>query len=95
MFHIEVEDLNRTGFCKHGNELSDSIKDRKFLDQLKDYYLLKKDLTLCILLVSMNLSFSEKINKVWFEIHVKLGLYWTDMNQADTQTEVFPLVSCV
>jgi hypothetical protein len=33
--------------CKHGNRLSDSMKGRKFIDQLRYYKLLKKDSALC------------------------------------------------
>jgi hypothetical protein len=31
------------GFCKHGNELSGSLKVGKFLEQLSDIEFLKKD----------------------------------------------------
>jgi len=31
------------GSCEHGNETSDSIKDREFIAYTRDYYLLKKD----------------------------------------------------
>jgi hypothetical protein len=31
------------GCCEHGNEPSDSIKGREFLDQLSDSQLLKED----------------------------------------------------
>jgi hypothetical protein len=31
-----------TGFCEHGNEPSGFIKGREFLDQVRDYRLLKK-----------------------------------------------------
>jgi hypothetical protein len=31
------------GFCEHGNELFGSIKDKEFLDQLSDYYILKNN----------------------------------------------------
>jgi hypothetical protein len=31
------------GGCEHGNELSGSMKDREFTDQLSDYRLIKKD----------------------------------------------------
>jgi hypothetical protein len=31
------------GFCEHGNEPSGSIKGGEFLDQLNEYWLLKKD----------------------------------------------------
>jgi hypothetical protein len=34
---------SRMGSCEHGNELSGSINDREFLNQLSDYQLLKKD----------------------------------------------------
>jgi hypothetical protein len=30
-----------TGSCEHGNELSGSIKDGQFLDELSDFHLLK------------------------------------------------------
>jgi hypothetical protein len=32
------------GCCEHSNELLGSIKVREFLDQLRDYLILKKDL---------------------------------------------------
>jgi hypothetical protein len=31
------------GSCEHGNEPSDFMKGREFLNQVNDYYLLKKD----------------------------------------------------
>jgi hypothetical protein len=31
------------GPCEHGNKLSRSIKGGEFLDQLSEYYLIKKD----------------------------------------------------
>jgi hypothetical protein len=31
------------GSCEHGNEILDSIKGGEFLDQMSDYYLLKKN----------------------------------------------------
>jgi hypothetical protein len=36
-----------TGSCEHGNEPLDSIKGDKFLDQLSEYRLLKKDPVPC------------------------------------------------
>jgi hypothetical protein len=35
--------IGNRGFCEHGNELSDSIKNGKFLNHVSVYYLLKKD----------------------------------------------------
>jgi hypothetical protein len=32
-----------TGCCKHGTELSDSIKGGEFLNKLSEYLLLKED----------------------------------------------------
>jgi hypothetical protein len=32
-----------SGFCEHGDELSGFIKGKRFLDQLSDWYLLKKE----------------------------------------------------
>jgi hypothetical protein len=31
------------GCCEHGNDPSGSIKSGKYLDQLRDYWLVKKD----------------------------------------------------
>jgi hypothetical protein len=31
------------GFCKHGDEPSDYVKDGVIIPQLSDYFLLKKD----------------------------------------------------
>jgi hypothetical protein len=36
------------GSCEHSYEFSGSLKEGKFLDQLKDYQLLKKDLVLSL-----------------------------------------------
>jgi hypothetical protein len=37
------------GSCKHDNETSGCIKDGEFLNQLRDYQVLKKNCALCSL----------------------------------------------
>lgn len=41
--------------CEQGNESSGSMNSRKFLDEMSDYYLLKKVCALCSLLFEENL----------------------------------------
>jgi hypothetical protein len=40
---------------EHGNELSESVQDRRFLDQISYYQLLKKDFIQCISLTSRDM----------------------------------------
>jgi len=41
--HLAQDRGPMVGSCEHGNEPSDFMKGREFLNQVNDYYLLKKD----------------------------------------------------
>jgi hypothetical protein len=40
---IQMDEGVNSGFCEYGTEIFDSLESRKFLDRLSEYYHLKED----------------------------------------------------